>query len=114
MEFRTRTPSPPQQICRVRTAQFVLGAAGRFARRVAGPALEREQILAQRTEEEEYWRSVGGLRIPPGAVPQRMEQSTSLNAGAMPAQRTIVQSLHALSLIHISEPTRLGMISYAV
>jgi hypothetical protein len=95
MEFRTRTPSPPQQIYRVRTAQFELGVAGRFARRVAGPALGREQALAQRTEKAEYWRSVGDRRIPPGAIPRRMEQSTSLNAGAMPATWTGVQSLQA-------------------
>src|SRR5258708_25681740 len=92
MGFRTRTPSPLQQTRRERTAKFELEVAARLAWRVA--ELERERILAeQEAEKGEHWRLGGGRRIPPGAVPQRMELSTSPSAKAMPAARTCAQSL---------------------
>jgi hypothetical protein len=77
-------------------AKFGLGAVGYSARKAVGPAPEREQIPPQR-EEGEHWRSVGGSRIPPEAVPKRMEELTSLDAEDLPDTRTVVQSTQAPS-----------------
>src|SRR5665648_794413 len=43
----------------------------------------------------------------------QVHKAGNTHAGMYPDQRAIDRK-HALSLIHISEPTRLGMISYAV
>ena len=73
-------------------AKFGLGAVGHLARKVAGPAPEREQIAAQREEEGEHWQSVGGQRIPPGAERRRIEKSASVISGELAEMRTDVQS----------------------
>src|SRR5665648_1033097 len=60
----------------------------------------------------------GGVRA---GVQQAAEESgieidiiESTSAGDVAKESSFMNSLIALSLIHISEPTRLGMISYAV
>jgi hypothetical protein len=78
-------------------AQFGLAAVEHLARMVAGALPEREQIPAQREEKVEHWRSARGQRILPGAEPQRMEESTSVNSGELPDMRKVVQSLQAPS-----------------
>src|ERR1700692_2817523 len=91
MEFRTTTPSLLRRICRARRAKFESAAGS-----------ERERILVeQEVEEGEHWQSVGARRNPPGAMPQRMEESARPNGGTKPATRTSVHSPQAPPYLNI-------------
>src|SRR5450759_1839313 len=69
-------------------------------------------------ESGRVWDERSVTRIPPGGCRVR-PQYTTVRRASLPAlsrrpRRVTPHDLRGLSLIHISEPTRLGMISYAV
>src|SRR5580700_8048335 len=105
MGFRTTKRCPPRRTSRGRTEQSGLGAAPLLAREAAGKEQEREQIAVRKEAAVgEPWRLVGGPRIRPGGSPRKMEQSASLNGGAVHATRKGAYSLRApLFFSHCNE-----------
>src|SRR5450756_3048955 len=88
-------------------------SASRVTRRLPPPDRTSALLLSQRnryvTTTPPRWASVGTIREP-GSCPRTTRPAIVCRAADQaggPAEH------HRLSLIHISEPTRLGMISYA-
>src|SRR5450756_2533823 len=84
------------------TSEFQLPPLSRFIFIVHGSA----QIAGETVNEGAAWQGEGAVLVRPGAG--------GVTCWRWELSRGDQGSTTALSLIHISEPTRLGMISYAV
>src|SRR5450756_1259139 len=98
--------------CRVSIAEFAAGsnAAGRAPKAFQA---KWKPVRIKKT------RQIKGLesRAPSGALDlalDHLQLEFGDRLGGIEALRAGLGAVHDLSLIHISEPTRLGMISYAV
>src|SRR5450756_2849618 len=90
------------------------------------PDVDRRPVLRRRVEDPQGAPLRGGNAVPDGdvkrapaagparRVDRRLHQHAVLAVEHLDQELRLEDVREALSLIHISEPTRLGMISYAV
>jgi len=75
--------------------QATPAAVAAFADRALRQGRRCSSLVGPSAAVGELWRLVGGLRIRPGGAPRKMEQSASLNGGAVQATRKGAYSLRA-------------------